>query len=208
MFDGKINYRSCIICLLVLFTLTLTFSACLSKYRTYLNKEGIAHFSFEYPKDIEKSRIHRTDEFVDVYFRREIVKDGWFDRDLYIAAYKPPGFADISISDAKNLLEQGVILLDEAFEVSKVLERSPVNINGIMGELLVYTWDMMSPRMDLPDGPLEGTPQQPSLMMIGRGAYFDHDGLVWMIRMDSAEEVAEETRLDFEHVLGSFKFID
>jgi hypothetical protein len=186
----------------------LVCSGCLSKYETFSNNEGIAHFSFEYPGDMENLDIYRTDKYVAVYFIREIVEDGWFDRDLYVTVYKPPGFKGLSISDAKTLLEDYIILLDEDFKVSKVLERSPVNISEIPGELLVTTWDMMSPRIPLPDGALEGTPHQASLMMISRRAYFDQGGMVWKIQMESTEEVAEETKEDFEHILNTFKIMD
>ena len=207
MFDGRVNYRFCIILLVILFTLALTFSGC-SKYRTFTNNDGIAHFSFEYPGDIKKSHIHRVDAFVNVHFRREIVKDGWFDKDLYIAAFKPPGFANTYISDAKTLLEQDIVCLDEAYEVSRVLERSPININEIQGELVVSIYDYHTPRMPLPDAPLKGTPQQPSLMMMIRSAYFNQGGLVWIIRMIYTEEVAEETTVDFEHIINTFKILD
>jgi len=212
MFSKKENYRFSVILLLILSVLVMIFSACISNYRTFSSNEGIAHFSFEYPSDMKYLKFNDegyvSEKYITLLFRREIVEDGWFDKDLYIAAFKPPGFNELSISDAKTLLEQDIIRLDEAFEVSKVLERSPVNIGGISGELVVTSWDMMSPRMSLPDGPFEGTPQQPSLMMIGRSAYFDQGGLVWIIRMDSTEEAEEETGEDFAHILKTFKILD
>jgi hypothetical protein len=44
--------------------------------------------------------------------------------------------------------------------------------------------------------------------MVGRCVYFDQGGLVWMIRVTSTEEVAEETKADFEHILETFKVLD
>jgi hypothetical protein len=151
--------------------------------------------------------IYKMDKYVTAYFIREIVKDGWFDKDLYILAFKLPGFADINVNDARTLLEQDIMRLDKDFKVSKVLERSPISVDGITGELVVSTYDLNSRRMPLPDGGLKGEPQKPNLIEISRNTYFDQGGLVWMISMTSTEEVAEETRADFAHLIKTFKIL-
>ena len=41
--------------------------------------------------------------------------------------------------------------------------------------------------------------------LIVRLAYFDYNGLVWEIAMDSIEEVAETDEAGWEHMIKSFR---
>jgi len=201
-FDRHVNYKLAIIFLVILSTLMLTLPGCLSPYRTFSYTQGVAHFKFEYPRDLEKVDVSRTDKYSGVYFTREIVKDGWFDMDLYILVDKAPEL------DARSRLEKDITRLEEALKVSKVLERSPVVISGISGELVVSTYDLYSHRIPWPDPVFKGAPQGPELIEISREVYFDNNGFAWYIRMTSTEEVAEEAKADFEHVINTFKILD
>jgi len=108
---------------------------------------------------------------------------------------------------AGSFLEAYIIDIKDSFEVFQVLERSSVNISGISAEQVVYAYDEFSVRNPLPDAPLKGTPSGSSLIWVGRAIFFDHDGLVWFIRMKSIEEAAEKTKLDFEHLIETFRIL-
>ena len=194
----------------ILFIMLTVYSGCNTRYRLLTEDEGIAHFSFEYPADLNEVEFIRssTDDFICVSLIREVVKDGWWDKSLYFLAEKPPVLEYEDAYDANSLLEAYIMDIKDSFEVFQVLENSSVNISGISAEQVIYTYDDFSRRMPLLDAPLEGEPAGPSLIWIDRAIFFDYNGLVWFIRMKSTEETAEQTKLHFEHFIETFRILE
>jgi len=183
---------------------------CSNGYKLLTEDKGIAHFSFEYPADLNEETIRSSmDDYICVFIIRRVVKDGWWDKDLYVLAEKIPiQRFEAEIHDAVTMIEKYISDVKDSFEVFQVLEKSSVNIGGVSGEQVVYTFDAFSRRMPLLDAPLEGEPAGPSLVWIGRLICFDHNGLVWFIKMESTEETDEQTKLDFEHFIETFRILE
>ena len=208
MSGGRTGWKVYILLLILPFIMAPVSTGCFFKYKQFVEDKGIAHFSFEYPADLDEHDRVRSREFVSASFYRCLVEDGWWDKRLYVIAEKPPvlGFEDVY--DAATMLDRYISRMKNDFEVAQVLERSSVNISGVSGEQVVYTYDEYSGTFPLFDAPLEGHPGGPSLIWIDRLICFDHNGLVWFIRMKSVEGAAEKTRLDFEHFIQTFKILE
>ena len=200
-------YTILLIILLIILSVSMN---CSNGYKLLTEDEGIAHFSFEYPADLNEVEFIRssTDDFICVSLIREVVKDGWWDKSLSFITQKPPVIGYEEAYDAGSFIEAYITRLKDSFEVVQVLERSSVNISGISGEQVIYTYDDFSRRMPLLDAPLEGEPAGPSLIWIDRAIFFDYNGLVWFIRMKSTEETSEQTKLDFEHLTETFRILE
>jgi hypothetical protein len=104
-------------------------------------------------------------------------------------------------------------------ESIKLLERSAVTVAGIPGEQIVYSHKppmiMRAPLKLIlftisPDWNARYTRRNPqeSELRITREVYFNYDGLIWNIQIDSDESVAEQAKADFEHLLKTFKILD
>ncbi|MBI4304280.1 MAG: hypothetical protein HY665_08105 [Chloroflexi bacterium] len=141
-------------------------------------------------------------------FFREVVKNGFYDKFLWVQVFRPREYLYKDAYDAKTVLENDISDLMEYFKVAQVLERSSANVSGIVGELVVSTVDIRSASPPSPDSDPRGTPKGSQLIDIVRSVYFDYGGLIWKISMRSYEKVAEEGRADFEHVLKTFKILD
>jgi hypothetical protein len=98
--------------------------------------------------------------------------------------------------NAKATIEQ---IASKEF-VKDILERTTININGISGELVVY-----SSKVGLiPEAPLESS----EIVRINRTVCFDYGGLIWIIIIESDEDKADQAKADFEHILQTFKILD
>ncbi len=78
-----------------------------------------------------------------------------------------------------------------------LMERNPIAINGIRGEMIVWTCKWY------PDY-YRGNKWDASI----REVYFDYDGVIWYIEFDSHMDRAEQSKADFEHVLQTFKILN
>jgi len=78
------------------------------------------------------------------------------------------------------------------------LERYPVSVSGVEGELIAYVVDWFLP-VPGDDGPL---------LKYVRAVYFDHNGLVWWIEAECELEMVDQVKADFEHILETFQILD
>ena len=123
-----------------------------------------------------------------------------------VSADYVPATIQISVSDRSGEdpdwrlasgFVRGFIELKKRRDYFQLLERRPVTISGVEGELSAFVeeWVVLAAR------------DTPKLRYV-RWAYFDYDGLVWEIEAEAEEELAEQVRVDFEHVLETFKILD
>jgi hypothetical protein len=70
------------------------------------------------------------------------------------------------------------------------LERTSITIAGAAGELVAYSFP------DLKNAPT-----------ITREVFFDVDGVLWNIYIYSGTDKSDETKLDFEHIINTFKVL-
>ena len=79
----------------------------------------------------------------------------------------------------------------------KLLERSPVTISGVEGELVVYLNNQLMPL------PVE---DENSLEYVC-SVFFNHNELTWEITATSFESLQVQVRADFDHVISTFKLL-
>ncbi len=174
-------------------------------YKVFSNTEGSIHFQFEYRADMRIDLRSHADNRFFVGFRRYGIS-GWPDKDMIVDIDRYPNRLYLDIYNASELLDNLVARTMKYYQVAQVLERSPITIGGIKGEIVTYSLDLRSGPPPL-DAPPKGEPQTPTLVMITRLITFDHDGFIWMIKMSAYEKVAEEAKSDFEHVIQTFKIL-
>ena len=185
----------------VLFVVVATFLSCNSSgYRTFtFNK--VAHFSFEYPAHYRKFAAHATVEDKTIYigFRDKIIPEGRTNGFIRVvvegAGYRYP--------DAEAALEKTLLPFTEPekyINPGNLLERSTITVAGVQAELIVYIREA-----DLiPEAPASSL----DIMKVTRVVYFDHNNLIWRIRIQSDEDRADQAKADFEHILETFKILD
>jgi hypothetical protein len=188
------------ISLMILVVFGLLFTNCGLKYLLYTETGGVIHFKFEYARDYNNLQPFRDNSGTTISLRRELVKNGWFDKFLVIDASK--GERDIQAQIEKD--SSGIIA---QFKTAQILGKSEVIVNGITGQEVVISYDKNSMYKPLPDAPPPGTPPVSVLNMIYRIIYFNSNGFSWIISISSTENVSAEAQADFEHVIKTFKIL-
>jgi hypothetical protein len=99
---------------------------------------------------------------------------------------------------------------DAAFRISKELEgakkwdnfklinRYSVLVSGIEGEIIEYLIDKLMP-IPVEDG---------NNLWYCLEVFFDYNGLVWSIKARGNQEIREELKADFDHIVETFKILD
>jgi len=83
------------------------------------------------------------------------------------------------------------------WENFELLERYPVTVSGVEGELIAFVIDWFLPfGEEWPD------------LQYHRRFYFDFDGLIWTITAMSEMEMVDQVKADFEHILETFEILD
>jgi hypothetical protein len=156
-----------------------------SQYKTYTLKHDAVHFSFEYPSSYKKqSEYLQSSELAPIGIRfvhrqpNAPSKDTVFAVNISRPAPEWP--------DAKGAVAR-IISLGNTIQVT---EQSPITVAGISGELVVY----LDSRM----------PNTPSV----REVFFVFDGLLWNIGIYSDESEADQAKVDFDHILQTFKILE
>jgi hypothetical protein len=188
---GRLMWWGCIaLATLLLFSLAGCYG-----YKKYTQRDGIAHFSFEYSEDYKESYIDLLPAYTSVGYDRW-QNDGWFDSGFRVGVYKS-GWGDYQ--KASDLLDHDIQFGYDSKEDYQILERSPISIDSIKGELLISSYT--------PGESHESDLKEPTLL-INRTVYFDYKGLIWEINMISIEKVAEADEPIWEHLIETFKILD
>jgi hypothetical protein len=181
-------------CIALALLLLLSVAGCYG-YKKYTQRDGIAHFSFEYSEDYKESYIDLLPAYTSVGYDRW-QNDGWFDSGFRVGVYKS-GWGDYQ--KASDLLDHDIQFGYDSKEDYQILERSPISIDSIKGELLISSYT--------PGESHESDLKEPTLL-INRTVYFDYKGLIWEINMISIEKVAEADEPIWEHLIETFKILD
>jgi hypothetical protein len=86
-----------------------------------------------------------------------------------------------------------VIQSGEKWPNFKLIERRPVTISGIQGEMVFYEVDgfMVGPKM-----------------LYQADAAFDYNGQAWDFELEADISLADTVKADFLHVIETFKILD
>jgi hypothetical protein len=79
----------------------------------------------------------------------------------------------------------------------KLLNRSPLTVSGVQGELVEYLVDMLMP-IPREDG---------KNLEYVCAVYFDYNELTWVIEAKCIQELREQVKADFDYIIQSFKII-
>jgi hypothetical protein len=190
----------------MVFTLVAITPGCDSSmegYRTF-TFDKVAHFSFEYPAHYRKYSAHATveDRTISIWFHDKVPPKGSTYGYIHIfvegASDSYPDAAAALEHTLSGFVEPGPY--DEE-EPQRLLERSSLTIAGIPAELIVYSYGY-----DRIWGESPGSVA--ILIRIAREVYFDHNGLIWNIVIESDEDRADVAEGDFEHLLETFQILD
>jgi hypothetical protein len=215
----KNKYRITFICLLLLSILML--SGCgRNGYRTFTTKNSFCQFSFEYPSaysDDNRNWLTRLispplnikEKYFSITFAyprkgyRMVNPDPDNKQSNPVTVYHEPASIHIFVSESDNYTAKtlvGKLLNAEARWANyNLLERSNIQVSGISAE---YAHFVSSSLLPMRPGPGEDIPLKHYIW-----AYFDYNGLIWQIEVESEGEMAEQARFDFEHVIQTFKII-
>jgi len=188
--------RRGLLLILLLTSLMLILPGCNnSEYRTFTFKRGV-NFTFEYPSHYKmnsmRSYVEGKGAAGVTFFDKLSSKDSIY------------GFIFVTIEDASEKYPNAKTAIEQiaSNELKKdILERSTVIINGIPGELIVYSHKLGVIEERLPY-------ESSKIIRINRTVYFDHSGLIWGIEIESDEDKAEQAKADFEHLLETFRILD
>jgi hypothetical protein len=187
--------------LLLIILIVPVIQGCISQgdYKSLVIKKGIVHFSFEYSrhfslvKDISETYTHLM--FDGPYYKYPRSRTR-----IDISVYR----AGDGILANKETLIQERLRIVSAFPDYTLLARLGVGVAGVEGEQITYFYidSMPTPGQA---GHIPGDVPRPT---ISRNVYFEHQGLIWEIQMESNESNAEADKADFEHLLQTFEILD
>jgi len=80
----------------------------------------------------------------------------------------------------------------------KLLERSPLTVSGVEGEMIVYLVDKLMP-IPVEDG---------KNLLYVRAVYFDYQNLTWEIEAKCNQDIQEQVKADFDHIIQTFKILE
>lgn len=170
---------------------TSTYKTFVFEHRTEPNAqypvEQVTHFSFDYPRDYRRISTYAKPDPVPPIGVRFAKATGTF------GIVRPTDtFFGIGIGwspEQSNASEAVNRLISGLGAPSQVYERSSLVVAGITGEQVIYH-----------DARMPNTPE-------AREVFFDYDGRVWNICICSTDGFAEQARLDFEHIIQTFKIL-
>ncbi len=84
------------------------------------------------------------------------------------------------------------------WENFKLLEHSPVTVSGMEGEIIVYLVDKLMP-IPVEDG---------KNLEYVRAVYFDYDDLTWEITAKCNQEIKDQVKADFDHIIETFQILE
>jgi hypothetical protein len=176
-------------------------------YKTLTVTKGITLFSFEF-SDFYQVGETTIDEGADVGvvapdITRTMVNPDALDKDSKTVwvSYSPAKII-IWTYDARD---RGATVKEELDRRVRrpdiqVLERSAVTVAGIPGEQATYTSEGL---LMLAPAPGKEKPRS-----YAKSIFFEHAGLMWMLEYESEASLIDRVRVDFEHVVQTFKILD
>jgi len=178
MFKNKIKFKL-ILTALFLF-IPFICSCTIPAYRTYTLRHYDYKFSFEYPSGYKKIQSYIQNN-PDAPLAVRFALEG-----------KDPVLG-VSINSPRSINQQDPAIAANTsggHSPDQELERSSILIAGENGEMVVYSSFTDS---------TQNTP------LIVRDLFFRYNGTLWSVFIYSSPDKADEARLDFEHIIQTFK---
>ncbi len=187
-----------------------------SEFKEVTIKNELGHYSFEYPSHYNKKvwdnlefKVPYTHlilegpvitEEVEIFdpetgdIERVTGERGTSSISVYISNFKIYyGESYSSVDYIERLLEG-----EAEWENFQLLERSPITVSGVEGELIVYLVDKLMP-IPVEDG---------KNLEYVRAVYFDYNDLTWEIIAKCNEDIQGEVTTHFNHIIETFKILE
>jgi hypothetical protein len=167
-------------------------------------KRGIGHFSFEYASRYRVNLVEVRDSYSDVnlsgppHVKDMVSTQGSV---AVISWTSEPDIKQIVDKDIKNWETPNTYPDPGNFVL---IERSPTTLDGIAGEQVKYSADSLLTVSDIARGLTPVT-------VVSRIVYVGRSGCLWELswffqQTDTVTDAAFEA--DFDHILGTFRFLD
>jgi hypothetical protein len=187
-----------------------------SGFKSVTIENELCHYSLEYPAQYDKEiwdnfdfKVPYTELALIAPTISEVIEvpDPSSGEITTVTGYTSPAFIHVIVSDSKEYWGESYsatdrlegVLEDEAkWENYELLERAPLTVAGIEGEMVTYLVDKLMP-VPREDG---------QRLEYHRAVYFEYDGLIWVIEAGCNQEIMEEVRADFEHIVETFTILD
>jgi hypothetical protein len=198
MMNKRLILPSYVLLLLVLVCLTISCGS--SDYRLFSLKEGIGHFSLEYPPEYSVTRIDirndATSQYTDIGLSSPPVAGS-------------PGLNEISIyawpvdgnETATLVLDSMLARADTIFQDFELLQRFSVMIGDMEGQAAIFSWTA-SPAVS------SGEPGEITLPAVSRIVCFRHADLAWEIHIASDLTTQESAEIEFQHIIETFQILN
>lgn len=182
-------------------------------FDTYIQNDGIAHFSFEYStkfKGIDSNTdanwvsiltlrgLHVTNESGTMRTTIGITVNDPKAASTQITGADPLQTSKDQLNSVKRRIEKSVAT---GFLQEKLLDQSEITVDGVHADQIVYLINR-----DLFFGPRK-IEKNKMVFSVEREVFFDYNGLIWEISITSDSSTADTDKEDFEHVLKTFKFL-
>lgn len=158
-------------------------------------KRGISFF-FEYPSTYEKLTPDTFDDVggdhsVSLLYSKPGSTQSKADIQIYVIPFAPIA----GRADATAWTEEHLKILEENDKLFKLIERSTIQISGIDAKMTGYFSTILGNYLN-------------STNLICRDVYVDYKGYIWKISVLAVEEISDQAKSVFEHLIESFKFLD
>jgi hypothetical protein len=210
--------------IVILFAAALVLPSCvrpasdvLQGYKTVLVESPLASYSLEYPAYYRQDgpRTDKNDVIPGTSLTLEapkrkkqaLVPDPPGDGIKTVTGTRSWGVIHLNVFDPSSYFDYPIksndyletALKGEArWKNFKLLERSPVRVSNVTGEIIVYQVDKLLPI------PVENGLQ----LEYNRAIYFDYNNLIWILEAKADQDMADNITADFNHVIQTFKILN
>lgn len=186
-----------------------------SGFKSVTIENELCHYSLEYPAYYDKD-IWDNLEFKVPYTHLSLIApeiseaaeipDPSSGEMKAVVGHYSPAFIHVIVSDSKEYWGESYSATDDLEEVLKdmakwenfeLLERAPMTVAGIEGEMVAYLVDSLIAWFTGSAG-----------LEYNCAVYFDYNGLIWEIAAGCNQEIMEQVRADFEHIVETFTILD
>jgi hypothetical protein len=180
--------------------LSLSFTSCGSPdYKVFSLKEGIGHFSFEYPAGYSVTRIDIRNEavtrYTDIGLCSTFTTSSPGLNEISVYAWPVDSSTDTATHVLTGMLAQG----ETIFSDFKLDERFSVMIGDMEGQAAIFSWTASS---------TSGPEEKKTLPAISRMVCFRHGDLAWEIHVASGIETQVQAETEFNHILETFQILN
>jgi hypothetical protein len=175
------------------------------RYTLFDAEKAIPRFSFEYPSDYQLSSyqpmpaISLTSVILSVPNAEvsKIKSVEIYVQAPYEALSDAEAYMKYTINNDKKDVRNGFV------KDFKIIEKNKMIIGEIQGwELIVSFYVTGKPVHGFDDASPTERP------VVSRYLFFDYRGMIWKVIVSSTTDVADQAKLDYEHIIQTFKILD